>query len=281
MYKIWGQVPYHNDYGEQSVATRYVYDNEWMALDVQEPIENNKIALVSWRLCGSEFVKECIRENFPEYCKQTIWCKAHGILPEDVTKKFQENGTKIIVVIMDPRDAAANILHYNNGMFFDKEEYDLEESDNYNTKDFLDAVAEKQMEFIHFYQEKFGENCFIARYEDACYKQSNLLSHLSNFFRLPSLGIDDTQKYKSCIHKNIGDFGLYFSKEDLEEHEYNYDTFYLRYGYNNLDYKKDINYDMFIPISTKLNYLDFLKRNHMILDESLVQRIISNNVKIF
>ena len=282
MYKKWGKIPYYsNNYGEETVAVRYFYDNDnnLMALDVQEPIENNKIALVSWRLCGSEFVKECIKENFPEYCKDSIWCKAHGILPEDVKKEFLLNNTKIVVVMMDPRDAAANIQYYNNGQFYNKEEYNILDDEESEDKKFLDAVAEKQIDLLNYYQQEFGENCIAVRYEDACYHQDKLLSELSNFFHLPSLNIDDTAKYKSCIYKKIGDFGLYYSEDDLDQHLHCYEDFYISFNYNDSKHKKQINYEM--SQFNKINYLDFLKRNRITLDEQIAERIISNDIKSF
>ena len=279
MYKEWGKIPYHSDYGNEAFATRYVYENDLMALDVQEPIEKNKIVLASWRLCGSEFVKEVIRENFPEYCKYDIWCKAHGILTEDITEKFIENDVKVVVVIMDPRNAASNILNYNNGQFFNKIEYELENYEQLHSREFLDAVADKQIQLINFYRSNFGPNCTIIRYEDACFNQNNLLSELSNFFKLSSLGIDDTKKYKSCIYKHIGDFGLFFEEEELDEHFYSNEDFYTTYGYHKMDYKHQINYAL---IHTQPeSYLDFLQRNRINLDETIAQRIISHDVKSF
>lgn len=280
MYKNWEKIPcYPDEFGREAVAKRYFYDNHLMALDVQEPIEKNKIVLASWRLCGSEFVKEVIRENFPEYCKSDIWCKAHGILPDDVKEEFIKNNTKIIFVLMDPRDAAANIEYYNNGQFFNEEEYEMEDESYSREKNLLDAVAEKQVELLNFYQHEFEENCIVVRYEDAVYDQKTLLSNLSNFFNLQSLKIDDPKKYKTCIYKRIGDFGLYYQESDLIEHIHNYEDFYIRHGYIDIKYRNQINFEM--KIQSKDNYLDFLKRNRIILDEELAQRIISNDIKSF
>ena len=49
-----------------------------------QPIESNKFLLVSWRMSGSEFCKELIRENYPETTPLNNWAKSHIIL-DDIT----------------------------------------------------------------------------------------------------------------------------------------------------------------------------------------------------
>ena len=50
--------------------------------------------------------------------------------------------------MMDPRDAAANIQYYNNGQFYNKEEYNILDDEESEDKKFLDAVAEKQIDLL-------------------------------------------------------------------------------------------------------------------------------------
>ena len=54
---------------------------------VGSPIELNKFLLVSWRMGGSEFCKELIRENYPETTPINHWAKSHIILDDELSAK--------------------------------------------------------------------------------------------------------------------------------------------------------------------------------------------------
>ena len=55
----------------------------------RRPVSENKLLLVSWRMSGSEFSKELIRENFPELAPNKMWCKSHVILNDELVEELK------------------------------------------------------------------------------------------------------------------------------------------------------------------------------------------------
>ena len=77
---------------------------------LERPASDNKLLLVSWRMSGSEFSKELIRENFPELAPNKLWCKSHVILNDELVEELKkEANTKVFVIITDPREIAMNV----------------------------------------------------------------------------------------------------------------------------------------------------------------------------
>ena len=152
--------------------------NAW----IHEPIESNKFLIVSWRMSGSEFCKELIRENYPSTNPQNYWSKSHIILEDEITRILIDNAnTKVFVAITDPREVAMNLVYFDNGLHLHSSDY---QSDNYvvnstNTTQFFKEVADKQINLIHHYKKAFGDNCEIIRYEDALWYQDNFHDKVS------------------------------------------------------------------------------------------------------
>ena len=247
-----------NGYNETS-------ENYWTYrtdVGIREPIESNKFLLVSWRMAGSEFCKELIRENYPETTIEKYWAKSHiplhNKLSVDLTKKAD---TKVFVIISDPREAAMNIVHFDNGLHLHDCDYKTKDS---NSTEFLNEVADKQIELINYYTKTFGDNCVVLRYEDAFYNQKRFLNNVSNFLKLEPLGIDDVRKYKWSIHKNVGNFHHFFDKDILDKHHKEYESFYTKWRYpkaglQHLKYRWHREESTLKNLSD--NYKEMLKRN--------------------
>ena len=110
------------------------------------PMDTNKFLLVSWRMGGSEFTKELIRENFPETININHWAKSHIILNNDISEKLVELGTKVFVVISDPREVALNLVYFDRGMHIGTYDYEMWRYNNItNSKEFFNEVADKQI----------------------------------------------------------------------------------------------------------------------------------------
>ena len=232
----------------------------WM----QKPIENNKYLIVSWRLSGSEFGKEVLRENFPEVVSQDFWAKTHITLGENITKPFIEKAkTKVFVIITDPREIAMNLIYFDNRIHLHDIDYENVFFDTFKSVKFLNEIAQKQLNLISHYKEVFGDNCAVLRYEDAVHNQEAFLEHASNVLGVAPLGIDDARKYKRSIYKNVGDFAQFFDKEILDKHSEDYQWFYDEYGYG--EGLQELKYNWHSGTSSYFeatdNYKDMLKRN--------------------
>lgn len=198
---------------------------------IGEPIESNKFLLVSWRMTGSEFCKELIRENYPETANINHWAKSHIIIGKKVTQQLIENAdTKVFVIISDPRDAASNLIKYDNGLHLHNHDYPSGVY-NLNSTQFLNEVADKQIELINHYTKTFGDNCIVLRYEDAFQNQDKFHNQVSKFIGYEPLGIDDVRKYKWSIYKNVGMFRYHFDDDVLLQHYNEYKWFYDKWQY--------------------------------------------------
>jgi hypothetical protein len=198
------------------------------------PIRNNKYYLVSWRMSGSEFSKELIRENFPETVDMNMWAKSHAVLEEHIAEDIlREANTKVFVIISDPREVAANIINFDAGTHLHKSDYPKHIYNNLKSSTFLSEVTNKQIQLVDTYKRQFKDNCIVLRYEDALFYQDEFLDQVSNFLNLKPLFIDDVRKYKWSIYKNVGDFHKFFHLDILEEH---YNEF--RWFYDEWDYPK-------------------------------------------
>ena len=226
---------------------------------IRKPIVNNKYLLVSWRMSGSEFCKETIRENFPETTSLDYWAKSHVVLDgvvEDSLLTLAD--TKVFMIITDPREVAMNLFHFDNGIHLHDNDY---ESGRHKGVSFLNEVADKQIELITYFKKTFGDRCVVLKYEDAFYYQDKFLDKVSNFLDSEPLGIDDVRKYKRSIYKNVGDFNQFFSEEDLTNHYNEYKAFYDEWEYPE---KGDILHKYSwsdADSGDKVKYSDLLDRN--------------------
>jgi hypothetical protein len=239
----------------------------------------NKYLLVSWRMSGSEFSKEFIRENFPELALNENWAKAHIVLDADTVSTLKKEAkTRVFVVITDPREVAMNIGFYENGLHISEYDYKLDTHKNINTSEFLNQVAQKQIDLIRFYKKEFGDDCIVLRYEDAVFNQTKFLKQVSDFTGLTPLYVDDARKYKWSIHKNVGDFHNFFTRTALTRHYLGYKKFYKEYNYpekslQNLKY--DWHGTSSVDRKETNSYHDMLVRNGVTLDREVIKRIKS------
>ena len=196
-----------------------------------KPLHKNKFLLVSWRMSGSEFTKSLILENFNSLTNTQQWGKSHSIIDSTTAEALKAAGTKIIVVITDPREVAANLLFFDNGLHYYSSDYKIPRERSINSVEFLNSVAKKQVELIKFFSSMFQENCIVVRYEDALFFQEKILSKLSKFFNLIPSNIDGVGKYRDSKYKNVGHFHNFFSKSVSEKHYKLYKTFYEKWDY--------------------------------------------------
>ena len=198
---------------------------------IRKPFKYNKFLLVSWRMSGSEFCKELIRENYPEISKLNYWGKSHAILDLEIVKKLQEANTKVFVSITDPREIATNVVNFDNGFHFHEYDYSKNSFENILSSHFLNETADKQIELIDFYQKHFGNNCIVLRYEDAVFNVDKFLKQTSKFLDLKPLNVDGSQKYKWSMYKSVGWFGRFFPEEELLKHYNERLSFYKQWEY--------------------------------------------------
>jgi len=228
---------------EEIIDGYWEYDSSaW----IWKPIDTNKFLLVSWRMAGSEFAKELIRENFPETTPNSCWAKSHIILDKELTKKLIDAGTKVFVIISDPRDITLNLNFFDNGMHISEYDYEMWRYNNITgDKLFFNEVAEKQIALINHYKECFGDNCIVLRYEDSLHYQKEFLNKVSNLLGTTPLGIDGAAKYKRSIYKNVGDFNRFFTKEALDGHYNEYKKYYEEWNYPFEGLVNQLKYDWF------------------------------------
>ena len=259
-------------------TTPNVLADGWNAY-IRKDLKLNKYLLVSWRMSGSEFSKELIRENFPELTPNEHWAKTHIVLNADIVAALKkEADTKVFVIITDPREVAMNIGFYENGLHLADFDYQLDSKQNVNTSEFLNQVAQKQIDLIRFYKKHFGNSCIVLRYEDAVFNQRIFLEQVSKFTKLKPLGVDNARKYKRSIHKNVGDFHNFFSHGPLTRHYLGYKKFYKEYKYPE-ESLQNLKYDWHgassLDLKNKSSYQQMLKENGVILDREVLARIES------
>jgi len=243
----------------------------------RRPASDNKLLLVSWRMSGSEFSKELIRENFPELAPNKLWCKSHVILNDELVEELKkEANTKVFVIITDPREIAMNVAFYENGMHLSPFDYTLNSRKDTNNSEFLNQVAQKQIELIRYYEEKFVDDCTVLRYEDAVFNQKAFLDKVSNFTGYTPLGVDDARKYKRAIHKNVGDFHNFFSHGALTRHYLGFKKFYKKYKYPSESLqalKYDWHGEHALDMKEEDDYKKMLLNNGVVLDREVSKRI--------
>ena len=198
---------------------------------IRKPFKYNKFLLISWRMSGSEFCKELIRENYPEISTLNYWGKSHSTLDQEIVEELKKSNTKVFMVITDPREVATNLTNFDNQFHLHEHDYTEHTFQNTHSSDFLNETADKQIELINFYQKNFGDNCIVLRYEDAVFNANKFLSQTSKFLNLKPLNIDGAQKYKWSMYKNVGWFGRFFSKEELLKHYNERLSFYKQWRY--------------------------------------------------
>lgn len=245
---------------------------------IRKDLKLNKYLLVSWRMSGSEFSKELIRENFPELALNEHWAKAHIALDREILELLKkEANTKVYVIITDPREVAMNIGFFENGLHFSNFDYKPANSKNFTySSEFLNQVAQKQIDLIRYYKEEFADDCIVLRYEDAVFNQTKFLKQVCDFTGYTSLNVDDARKYKWSIHKNVGDFHNFFSQGNLTRHYLGYKKFYKEYNYpkesiQHLKYKW--HGTSAVDRKETNNYREMLIRNGVTLDREVNKRI--------
>jgi hypothetical protein len=193
-----------------------------------KPIEKTEFLLVSWRMSGSEFIRELIRENFPSTNNIRKWGKSHTILPNNYKRIFKKTQTKIIFTIADPRDVAAHIKTYENGIHFHT-------GDNFtdieNETLFLYENLKKIANLLSYYYNTFKDNIIILKYEDAINDRNKFLRRVSNFLKEKPLNVDNKQKYDSPIHKPIGIYHKHFKVNSINFHTKQNEIFYKKWKY--------------------------------------------------
>ena len=198
---------------------------------IHKPIEDNKYLLVSWRMSGSEFCREAIFENFESIQTGPYWSKSHSILDKKITKTLKKAGTKVVVVVTDPREVAMNILHFDNGNHHYPFDYPTLDHGNPNLRELLDLTVEKEAELINFYRKEFKENCLIVRYEDAVFYPEYFQDRVADFINEEPLRIDGVEKYKKSMYKNCGYFHRFFPLDDIKGNYHTYREFYDEWYY--------------------------------------------------
>lgn len=200
-------------------------ESEWMYLFT--PVENTEYLLTSWRMSGSEYIRESIRENFKSTYDIKKWGKAHASLPHKYQNIFKRNNLKIIFCIADPRDVAAHIIFHEDGSHLHRGDFSNPEDEML----FLEENFMKINSLINFYSKMFGQNMIILKYEDAVNNRNVFLNHVSKFLGEKPLRKDDNKKRESPIYKPIGIYHNHFSKKLINHHTQNHINFYRNWGY--------------------------------------------------
>jgi len=241
--------------------------------------------MASWKYSGANFCRDLIKENFPECFNWGLWGKTHSILSIEAYKTVSNKNIKIFLILADPRDVSAHIGYHENGWNCDKKDY----SDYaYNHRDslvFLNENMYKINELLSYYISKFKDSCLVLRYEDAYYNPDIFLNKVGKFLNLKPLNINDINKYRQDINRNIGVFPYYYSSETNEQHYKQYQNFYVKWGYGKQGFfysdfdnetkhnkfLKDkgweyLNYEPYIDNGLKYSikdskYIEFLNRN--------------------
>jgi len=196
---------------------------------VKTPLNLNKYLLVSWRMSGSEFCKEVLRENFSELSSLQFWAKSHILLNDKFCHDLNNIvNTKVFVIITDPREVACNLVFFDNGFHFQSSEY---KSTNKLSSSFLGDVTDKQIELIKHYKNIFKDNCIVLRYEDAVFNQQDFLNSSSTFLNQQPLFVDNVKKYKWSAYKNVGGFHHFYDQKAIDSHYENYQDFFKEYNY--------------------------------------------------
>lgn len=198
---------------------------------LKKPLNDNHFLLVSWRMSGSEFTKSFIYENYNTIADDNVWGKAHAVLDIFTAEALINAGTKVIVVITDPREVAANLLFFDNGLHHYNLDYKTNKNKSTNSVDFLNEVASKQIQLINYYTNTFKDNCIVVRYEDTLFFQDGFHSKISKFLNLVPLNIDGASKYRNSMYKNVGHFKWFFPNSIIKKHYNKYKDFYEKWNY--------------------------------------------------
>jgi hypothetical protein len=193
-----------------------------------KPVEHTKFMLVSWRMCGSEFIRESIRENFPSTENIRTWGKTHVIPPRKYQKIIKNTRPKIIFCIADPRDVAAHIKTFGNGGHIHHRD---SFTDINNETIFLNENLKKITNLMTYYSKTFSRDMIILRYEDAVKNRRKFLNQVSKFLGEKPLNVDDREKYLSPMYKQIGVYRNVFSEKGLSYHKRANNSFYNKWGY--------------------------------------------------
>jgi len=200
-----------------------------------ENAKNTKFLLVGWRMSGTEFVRETIRENFPSTSNIRDWGKTHTPNIDKYLPTLLEQNTKVFLSIADPRDVAAHILDWRGGQHIhhNEDEWNFDIVDDPNHIRFLEANLNKMVELIEYIQKHFDpKNVLILRYEDAVNNRLNFLWKVADFLNENPLNVDNTEKYlpEVSIYKPIGSQHR-FRQDFLDIHTEKYYHLYKTWGY--------------------------------------------------
>lgn len=197
-------------------------------------VEKTDFFLAGWRLSGTEFIRESIRENFPSTSEITKWGKSHCVLPEKYYEPLLKRQTKVIFCLADPRDVATHILTWRQGQHIHtQDEWEFHSHDPSNNVRFLNDNLRKITEMLEFFSGTFGENMLTLRYEDAVNDRPHFLRQVSDFLGEDPLNVDNEEKYlpEVSIYKPIGIYSSKFSPKDVDEHLRENIGFYRKWKY--------------------------------------------------
>jgi Sulfotransferase domain len=187
--------------------------------------------IASWKYSGANFCRDFIKENFPECFNWELWGKTHSTLSIESYKTISNKNIKIFFILADPRDVSANIGYLRNGWNCDKKDY----SDYaYNHRDslvFLNENLNIINKLLNYYTTKFKDNCLVLRYEDAYYNPDFFLKKVGSFLNLQPLNINDVDKYRQNINRDIGIFPYYYSSNIIDQNYKEYIGFYNQWRY--------------------------------------------------
>jgi len=197
--------------------------------------QNTDFLLVGWRMSGTEFVRETIRENFPSTYNIRKWGKTHTPLIDEYLPQLIQQNTKIIFSLADPRDVAAHILDWRGGQHIHhaEDQWGFDIVDEPNHIQFLNANLNKITELYDYFHTHFGNNMLTLRYEDAMNNRSLFLSQVEYFLGETPLNIDNKEKYSPevTICKPIGVYLNKFTQSNLDAHVRDNIGFYREWKY--------------------------------------------------
>jgi hypothetical protein len=190
--------------------------------------------------------------------------------------KYKYRNAKIFFILSDPRDTAARVGFIENGtpangFFYIYTPY---ANENRNSLEFLEENFNKTIELLNYYQDNYGDQCLVLKYEDAYFNQRYFLNTVGNFLKLKPLYIDDIRKYKHSIHKEIGIYDFYYTDDIINDHYNRHSDFYNQWnypleGYNKRYYHVDGQLE-------PLNYEQLLIKNNVNINDIEIRRRIKN-----
>jgi hypothetical protein len=215
-----------------------------------------KFIVASWHHSGNVFVRDMIRENFPEWAPYDTAFRTHKI-PYYI-EDYLVPTTKVFFVLTDPRDVATNLPYHKDGNDIPYQIYSKKALSDFKGLRWLQENMKIIQKLLAAYEKRFNEKeLMILKYEEAVFKQKEIITKIGNFIGLSPLYMDDADKYKRSIYRPIGTYQKHFSREVIEEDWTLNQTFYERFSYEKFHL-----YDYETPTPDP-TYEELLKRNHL------------------